>query len=63
MVEIGGVELTDIEAKEMKRILTEERTKHNDEEIVEHMGAALISDEDPKDWAREIIRDLDEKVA
>lgn len=62
MIEIGGIELTDIEAKEMKRLLMEDRKKHSDAEIIEQGGRYLFSDEDPEDWAREIIRDLDEKV-
>lgn len=62
MIEIGGIDLTDIEAKELKRALDETRQKYSDEEIIELGGSILFSDEDPNDWAREIIRDLDEKV-
>lgn len=62
MVEIGGIELSDVEAQQLKRLLDEERARRSEEEIIELGGTALVSDEDPREWARQIIRDLDEKL-
>jgi hypothetical protein len=62
VIEIGGMEMTDIEAQGLKRLLVEARARYSDEEIIEQGGVLLLSDEDPCDWAREIVRDLDEKL-
>jgi hypothetical protein len=60
MPDIGGIQLTDFEVKEAKRLLAKVREQYSDEQIIEHGVEFLIGDNDPREWAREILRDLDE---
>lgn len=61
-VEIGGLHLTNYDASRMAWALREQRKTMDDEEIVEATTWLLPPGKDVFERARQIIKDLDEKV-
>jgi hypothetical protein len=59
MHDIGGIELSDMEVKVLKEQFAKLREEFTDEEIIEQATLVIRSDEDPAEWARQILADLD----